>query len=79
MSNNDNLMSRRITENDKMPPEELLKFMNDHGINVKNLSEILGVTMPAVRFWLNGTREISILISRLIRLFDKNPHLLREF
>ena len=76
---NDNLKSRRISDNDKMTSEELLKFMNDHGVNVKNLSEILGVTMPAVRFWLNGTREISVLVSRLIRLFDKTPHLLREF
>ena len=76
---NDNLKSRRILKHEKMKSEELLKFMNTHGVNVKDLSEILGVTMPAVRFWLNGTREISILISRLIRLFDKNPHLLREF
>ena len=69
----------RVTSQEKMSPEELLKFMNTHGINVKELSEILGVTSPAVRFWLNGTREMSILISRLIRLFDKNPLLLREF
>jgi len=69
----------RITEQEKIQPKELQEFMNYHGISNKEFSEIFGVTESAVSLWLNGKREMSITNSRLIRLFDSYPQLIREF
>lgn len=59
--------------------KEIVAFMNYHGLSVKELSEILGVTGQAIRYWKSGERVTTITISRLIRLFIKYPQLLREF
>lgn len=73
------IISPRNRENDILRAGELQAFMTRHGISQRELSEILGVTENAIRAWLVGDRGISIPLSRLIRLFDKRPQLLREF
>lgn len=67
-------------KNDKtLTPEDLKKFMNFHGVSRQELADIFGVTYRAVEFWLNGSRQISLTNSRLIRIFHKYPQLLKEF
>lgn len=65
--------------NDKLLIKELMAFMQLHGISKKELAEILGVTIQAVNLWLNGKRDISVTVTKLIRLFNKYPTLIREF
>ena len=65
--------SPRVTKNERLTIKELQKFMNYHGISIKEMSEILGVTPQAVNLWLNGQREISVTLSRLVRMFMKYP------
>ena len=76
---NENLLSKRLINNEKLTVEQLKEFMNHHGISTKELSEIFGVTIQAVNLWMNGLREFSVTNSRLVRLFQKYPHLLKEF
>ena len=59
--------------------DELKEFMNKHGISEKELCEIFGVTIQCVKLWTSGKRLITLPTSRLVRLFDRNPLLLREF
>lgn len=59
--------------------EELTKFMKRHGFDEKELAELLGITPQAVRLWTTGQREISITNTRLVRLLDKHPTLMRDF
>lgn len=72
-------LSKRISDNQKISPEELQAFMDHHGISIKELSEILGVSFQAVRLWLTGERSISVTNSRLVLLFKKYPKLIKEF
>lgn len=76
---NEIVHSKRSSEGEKMTPDELNKWMNQNGISDRELSEIFGVTEPAVRLWTSGQRGFSVTNSRLIRLFQKYPTLLREF
>lgn len=62
-----------------MKLEELVEFMNFHGISGIELSEILGVSTQAVNLWLTNQRELSTTNTRLIRLLRKYPKLIREF
>lgn len=71
--------SKRIKSNEKLSAHELNTFMDENGISVKEFAEILGVTEQAVKLWKNGNREFSITNSRLIRIFQKYPRLIREF
>lgn len=73
------LHSRRATENEKLSPEELVKWMKTQGVSPKELSEIFGVSTQAVNLWINGEREFSVTNSRIVRLFIKHPTLIREF
>lgn len=65
--------------NNHLEIKELLAFMSLHGISPKELAEILGVTIQAVSLWIEGKRDISITTSRLIRIMQKYPILIREF
>lgn len=58
---------------------ELKQWMDLNGVANKDLAEILGVTIQAVRLWISGQREISKTITKIINLFKKYPKLLREF
>lgn len=71
--------SKRIRANEHMTHQEIKVFMNLHGLSKKELAEILGVTPKAVEFWVSGQRCITITNSRLMRLFDVYPQLLKEF
>lgn len=59
--------------------EQLQAFMDKHGISSKEFSQILGVTIQAVRLWLSGDRGISLTITRLIAMFEKYPALIKDF
>ena len=63
----------------KLTVMELNTFMNFHGFSDQELANLLGVTIQAVRLWKRGQRDINLTISRLLRLFDKHPHLMRDF
>lgn len=65
--------------NYRVTAEELINFMNREGLEATELASILGVTYQAVGYWMKGEREMTLTVSRLIRLFDRYPHLLREF
>lgn len=58
---------------------ELKAFMDKHGISTKEFSQILGVTIQAVRLWLSGHRSISLTITRLVAMFEKYPQLIKDF
>lgn len=70
-------MSNRNMDN--LLIKELQSFMDHHGVSRKELAEILGVTIQGVNLWMKGKRDISKTTSRLIRLFNKYPKLIREF
>lgn len=72
-------VSKRIPAHENLKPEELAKFMRKHGISEHELSTIFGVTINAVKFWLSGEREISVTNTRLVRMFEKYPQLIRQF
>ena len=74
-----NILSKRITGNERLMVDELQAFMDFHGISRVELSEIFGVTIQAVNLWMTGKREFTITNSRLVRLFEKYPKLLKEF
>lgn len=73
------VVSKRSIEREKISAEELDKFMKLHGISEREMAEIIGVTVQGVRFWLSGERDINVTVSRVIRLFQKDPKIIREF
>jgi len=64
---------------EKLTIKELISFMNKNGLSHKEFAEILGVTIQAVNLWLDGKRDVSVTNTRLIRMMQKYPTLLREF
>lgn len=64
---------------EKLTSKELIDFMNLNGLSVKELADILGVTVQAINLWIDSKREISMTTTRLIRMFQKYPMLLSEF
>jgi plasmid maintenance system antidote protein VapI len=62
-----------------MSSKELEEFLNRHKLSITAFAELLGVTFMAVTHWLQGKRSISKTISRLCKLFDKHPELMKEF
>lgn len=62
-----------------MTPNDIKAFMERHGLSISELAEILGVQRPAVDHWLKGRRQVGLTVARLLRLFDRNPALMREF
>lgn len=72
--------SKRITPvEDRVRPEELREFMNKHGISVLEFSQVLGVSRQAIKLWLDDKRDVTITNSRIIRLLNKYPQLIKEF
>jgi DNA-binding transcriptional regulator YiaG len=53
--------------------------MNKQGIDDKELAEIFGVSVQAVWLWLEGERKFTVTNTRLVRLFQKYPQLLKDF
>lgn len=68
-----------VRDDSKLTSDQLVSFMNTHGISIQELSEILGVSNQAVRLWTSGQRDFSITNSKIVRLMMKKPHLIREF
>jgi predicted transcriptional regulator len=62
-----------------MTKEQLTNFLLKHKMSYEHLAELIGLTAPAVYHWLHGTRSIAKPYGRLLRLFDKHPHLMKEF
>ena len=63
----------------KLTIKELRTFMNTHGFSEREFADFLGVTRQGINLWLLGSRDISLTISRLIRLLAKYPKLIKEF
>ncbi len=76
---NEAVHSKRSTEGEKLTPDDIKKFMKKHGISDREFAEIFGVTTQAVVTWTEGRRGFSVTNSRLIRMFEKYPQLIREF
>lgn len=70
--------SKRVHE-ETLTPEELIDFMNTYGISDVELSSILGVSLAIIKYWKTGERNMSLTTARLIRMFMKYPHIIREF
>ncbi len=66
-------------KNERLTHEEINQFMMLNGISDAEMAAIFGVTLQCVRLWVRGQREFSVTNSRLIRLFQKYPNLIREF
>lgn len=79
LKKNEQPISKRSIEGEKLSVRELEEFMTKNGISEKELSEIFGVTTQAVRLWITGQRDFSVTNSRLVRMFMKYPQLIREF
>ena len=62
-----------------MKPKELEKFLQRHDLSNDEFAQILGVTVMAVNHWLSGRRTMSLMLVRLLRLFDAKPKLMEEF
>lgn len=79
--NNNNVVETapRVINNEKLTGEELQAFMNKHGFAIHDFAQTVGVTTQAARLWVSGSRGISVTVSRLVRLFDKYPQLIKEF
>lgn len=73
------VLIRARSYKDVLSAKELKEFMNTHGLTIRELSEILGVSVTAVSYWLSGDRNVSPVSARIIRLFKKYPTLLKEF
>lgn len=71
------LVTNRTKEN--LSVKELRSWMNSEGMSDQELADIFGVSIQAVKLWLNGERDVSTTNTRLIRMFQKHPKLLREF
>jgi DNA-binding transcriptional regulator YiaG len=67
------------TKNDRLSPEELKTFLMKHGISILEFSSILGKTRSAIDNWLRGYRTVDVTTTRIVRLLDKYPTLIREF
>ncbi len=63
----------------KISVADLEAFMKRHRLTPKALSELLGVTGPAVDHWLQGRRDVPPTTVKLFRTFDKYPGLVGEF
>lgn len=57
---------------------EFNTFLNKHGIADIEFAEIFGVSVQAVWLWKKGERELSLTNSKVIRLLDRYPQLLKE-
>ena len=73
------VMRSATLKSEQLTIKELISFMTKNGLSHKEFAEILGVTIQAVNLWLDGKRDISVTNTRLIRMFQKYPTLLREF
>ncbi len=62
-----------------MKNDDLREFMKKHEFNREDLADLLGVTKCGVDHWLTGIRRIPETTARLLRLFDKDPDLMRKF
>lgn len=69
----------RVTATEKLSAQELKDFMKRHGFSEKEMAEFLGKTVQGIKLWLQGQREINVTVSRLLKLMDKYPQLIREF
>lgn len=78
-SPNKAIVSKRHAVAENLSSDEINKFMKKHGIGEKEMAEIFGVTIQAVRLWTSGARTFTVTNSRLIALFNKYPQLLKEF
>ena len=69
----------RVKSHESLSANELIAFKDKHGLSDKELSEVLGVTLQAVRLWVRGDRSISVTVSRVIAMFEKYPQLIADF
>ena len=64
---------------ENLTAQELKEFMQKHGFSEAELSDLLGVTKQGLRLWIRDQREINLTATRVIRMFEKYPGLMREF
>lgn len=69
----------KTVEDRALTAPELKAWMDKQGFGEKELGEFLGVTWQAVRLWIRGERNVPMTTSKIIRLMQKYPQLMREF
>jgi len=69
----------KLQRADNMSASELNAFMKKHGFSDDSLADLLGVTLQAVRLWVRSQREISVTVTRLLRMLDKYPQMIQVY
>lgn len=57
---------------------ELQKFYYTLNEDMHTVARLLGVTYQALKYWLDGKREIPEPAAKLIKLLNNHPHLVNE-
>lgn len=71
--------SIRTRPEEKLTPKQLNSYLKREGLTKDEWAKILGVSVQAVHLWTSGDRDFSVTNTRLVRLFQKYPQLLKEF
>ena len=66
-------------DNLDMTAKELAVWLTLMNMRPKELAELLGCSVTAVNFWLNGRRNIPEPIARILDLMARRPELINEF
>lgn len=62
----------------RLSKEEIIRFRKTYNLSQKDLADILGVTLPAVVSWEVGRNNVSLPITKIVRLLIKKPNLINE-
>ena len=62
-----------------MTSQELVELLGKLNMTSKEMSEVLGVSKQAVDNWIEGRRDISLMMSRLFKLFESDPEIMDKF
>lgn len=62
-----------------MTSDELKAFQDRHALSNKDLGDLIGVSALAVHHWRVGRRNVSLVVSRLLRLFDREPDVMGRY
>lgn len=57
----------------KIENKDVKEFLENAGIDERELAEVLGLTVGAVLHWTKDRRECPEPIRRLLRLFEETP------
>lgn len=62
-----------------MTPRDLENFLTRNDMTNREFAELLGLTEMAISHWIHGRRMVPPTTVKLIRLFDRQPKLMKDF